>query len=311
MENFILKENKIKSKENTLSLILWNIINSINRLMLNNNKIIIDIRELIQYFKKKHPTYRGSIQNDAQEFCRVFLEDISLESNEIENIPEYYELPYQYETDKLKLSEIYYNNNIERENSIITRIFYSQIISTYTCDCNNILYAFQNIMDIPLLLPDKTEYINLYDSLKLYFNQEKIKMEAPCNKCKESNKMNTKVIKISKHPKILIFSIQRILPYTNTKNDCYVNFPDTLDITDFIDEDLGKKYNSFNKSGKCTFNLYSVVNHFGSLEFGHYNCFIKLKLNNFWYEFNDSSTNLIGETLIDKSHAYCLYYMKE
>ena len=62
MENFILKESKIKSKENTLlSLILWNIIYSINRLMLNNNKIIIDIRELIQYFKKKHPTYRGSI----------------------------------------------------------------------------------------------------------------------------------------------------------------------------------------------------------------------------------------------------------
>ena len=311
MENFVLKESKIKTKENTLSLILWNIIKSINRLMLNSNKLIIDIRELIQYFKKKHPTFRGSKQNDAQEFCRVFLEDISLELNEIENIPEYNELPYQYEKDKLKLSEIYYNNNIERENSIITRIFYSQIISTYTCDCNNILYAFKNIMDIPLLLPDKTEYINLYDSLKLYFNQEKIKVDAPCNKCKESNKMNTKVIKISKHPKILIFSIQRILPYTNTKNNCYVNFPDTLDITDFIDEDLGKKYNSFNKSGKCIFNLYSVVNHFGSLDFGHYNCFIKLKINNNWYEFNDSSTNLIGETLMDKSHAYCLYYMKE
>ena len=84
-------------------------------LMMNNNKIIIDIRELIQYFKKKHPIYRGSRQNDAQEFCRVFLEDVSLESNEIENIPEYNELPYQYETDKLKLSEIYYNNNIENK----------------------------------------------------------------------------------------------------------------------------------------------------------------------------------------------------
>ena len=57
-------------------------------------------------------------------------------------------------------------------------------------------------MDIPLLLPDKTEYINLYDSLKLYFNKEKIKLEAPCNKCKESNKMNTKVIKISIPPEI-------------------------------------------------------------------------------------------------------------
>ena len=66
------------------------------------------------------------------------MEDVSLELNEIENILEYNELPYQYETDKLKLSEIYYNNNIERENSIITRIFYSQIISTYTCACNNL-----------------------------------------------------------------------------------------------------------------------------------------------------------------------------
>ena len=136
-------------------------------------------------------------------------------------------------------------------------------------------------------------------------------MDAPCNKCKESNKVNTKVIKISKPPDILIFSIQRVLRYNNSKNNCYVNFPESLDLTDFIDEDLGKKYNSFNKSGKCIFNLYSVVNHFGFLEFGHYNCFVKLKINNFWYEFNDTYINLIGETLIDKSHAYYLYYMKE
>ena len=40
--------------------------------MLNNNKIIIDIRELIQYFKKKHPTYRGSMQNDAQNLAEFF-----------------------------------------------------------------------------------------------------------------------------------------------------------------------------------------------------------------------------------------------
>ena len=32
----------------------------------------------------------------------VFLEDNRLELNEIENIPEYKELPYQFEMDKLK-----------------------------------------------------------------------------------------------------------------------------------------------------------------------------------------------------------------
>ena len=123
--------------------------------------------------------------------------------------------------------------------------------------------------------------------------------------------MNTKVIKISKPPEILIFSIQGILPFNNSKNNCYVNFPYILDITDFIDEDLGKHYNSFDKSGKCLYKLYSIVNHFGSLDFGHYNCFVKLKINNFWYEFNETAINIIGETLIDKSHAYCLYYIKE
>ena len=53
MKNFILKESKIKSKENSLSLLLWNIINSIGRIKVINNKINIDIRELVQYFKKK------------------------------------------------------------------------------------------------------------------------------------------------------------------------------------------------------------------------------------------------------------------
>ena len=52
-------------------------------------------------------------------------------------------------------------------------------MSTYTCECTNRLYTFQNILDIPLLLPDKIEYINLYAPLKLYFNNEKIILEAP------------------------------------------------------------------------------------------------------------------------------------
>ena len=115
---------------------------------------------------------------------------------------------------------------------MITRVFYSQIMSTYTCECTNRLYTFQNILDIPLLLPDKIEYINMYDSLKLYFNNEKIILEAPWNKCK-GNKMNTKVIKISKPPEILIFSIQKIQAFNNSKNNSYAIFPYILDIFHF------------------------------------------------------------------------------
>ena len=72
MKNFILRDSKIKSKEKTLSLILWNIINSINRLNVVINKMDIDIRELVQYFKKKHPIYRCAKQNDARNYEEFF-----------------------------------------------------------------------------------------------------------------------------------------------------------------------------------------------------------------------------------------------
>ena len=76
---------------------------------------------------------------------------------------------YQFEKDKLKLSETYYNNNIKRENSIISRIFYSQIISTYTCEFNNKVYEVHNILDISLLLPDKKEYRKTRNSSNFFF----------------------------------------------------------------------------------------------------------------------------------------------
>ena len=57
------------------------------------------------------------------------------------------------------LNKMERNDNSDRfftskENSIITQLFYSQIINIYYCSYNYISYSFQKIMDIPLLLPD-------------------------------------------------------------------------------------------------------------------------------------------------------------
>ena len=46
------------------------------------------------------------------------------------------------------------------------------------------------------------------------------------------------------------------------------------------------------------------------LKFAIYNCFIKLKINKFWYEFNGISMDKIRETLYDKSLSYSLCYTK-
>ena len=62
----------------------------------------------------------------------------------------------------------------DKEKSIITETFYPDFITTYQCKCQKELYTFQNMFDIPLLLPDNKDNTNLKDLLDNYF---KVKMK--------------------------------------------------------------------------------------------------------------------------------------
>ena len=180
------------------------------------------------------------------------------------------------------------NDNSDRfftskENSIITQLFYSQIINIYYCSYNYISYSFQKIMDIPLLLPDKNE-IGIYKLFKDYFKEEYVYFNIKCLNC---NKITThkKEVKISKSPNILIITLKRIKFFLNNKNNIFVNFPEKLDINNFIDHE----YNN----NKPIYELYAIINHQGNLEFGHYYAYIKLECNK-WYEFVDTLINEIN-----------------
>ena len=63
-------------------------------------------------------------------------------------------------------------------------------------------------------------------------------------------------------------------------------------------------------SGKYIYNIYSDVNYYDSLEFGCYNCFIKLKINNFLYEFINTSIDQKGGIFINKSLSYYVYFTR-
>ena len=52
-------------------------------------------------------------------------------------------------------------------------------------------------------------------------------------------------------------------PLANNKNECYVDFQEELDINEFVDKDL-------HRNEKFVYDLYAVINHIGSFEFGHY-----------------------------------------
>ena len=75
-------------------------------------------------------------------------------------------------------NNIFHHNFCERENSIISNIFYSQIISIFICECKCETYSFQKIMDLPLLFPDENKNIFTFKYLmKYYFKEEMVKLK--------------------------------------------------------------------------------------------------------------------------------------
>lgn len=274
---------------------------------INTNDNYIDITYFKNAFGKKHSTFGGYAQNDSQEFCRVLLEDISTELNEVKTKGLYKLLSTSDKKTKSERDKEFDLNFQEREKSIITDLFYAQIINTFICECKSITYSFQKILDFPLLLPNNTSNIDpnidIIDLLKNYFKTETIDFEIKCEKCHKVLK-HTKEIKISRPPEILILSLQRVDQTTQTKNECIVKFPPILDMSEFIDKECGF-------GNEPLYDLFAIVNHTGNMDYGHYYSYIKFKNQENFYEFNDSTVLNIGKETTIFPCAYILFYIKK
>ena len=56
------------------------------------------------------------------------------------------------------------------------------------------------------------------------------------------------------------------------------------------------------------YDLYGVINHTGSLQFGHYYAYAYNKDYDEWFEYNDSSVSSVTESQVVTSCAYVLFY---
>jgi len=248
-----------------------------------------------------HPQLRGTGQFDTQEFCRILLEDINRELNEVEFMSEYKELSTTNKT-KIECDKDFDNLFRSRENSIIVDSFYGQIINIFTCKCKFESYSFQKILDFPLLLPSKKDYANIKDLIADYFDEEEVKFSKKCENCK-SKTVHKKIVRMSQPPNILILSLQRINERTKKKNNCEIEFSEELNLKKYIDEDCGHK-------SEYKYYLYGIGHHSGTINFGHYYANIKID-DKIWYEFNDSKVKEIGDKIDTKSNSvYVLFYKK-
>jgi hypothetical protein len=270
--------------------------------MANTEEKAIDISDFKNLLGIKHKLYEGYLQNDSQEFCRILLEDISRELNEVKGIPIYRILSNSDKISKKLRDNDFYINFNQREKSIITELFYAQIVNIFTCECNSEIYSFQKLLDFPLLFPDNIDdnLITIEELLKLYFEIEYIDFDIECEKCKQKAK-HKKEIKISRPPEILILSLQRINESNNSKLRYLVNFPQNLDINEFVDQDCGF-------ARECKYHLFAVINHVGSINSGHYTAIIKNSKKE-WIICDDSSVYKIEEKRVMHANAYILFYI--
>ena len=59
------------------------------------------------------------------------------------------------------------------------------------------------------------------------------------------------------------------------------------------------------------YDLYAIINHYGTLHFGHYVSLVKNQQDSKWYKYDDSARTPISEDSIQKEFAYILFYIRK
>ena len=268
--------------------------NEKNRYLINAYSPEVFINE----FLKLHPTFRTQ-QQDATEFIQFFLDDISKETNRNKIIPKYKELDFG-DKPKYIQSKEYDEYFLSRENSIITDLFYTQIINIFTCHCGKETYSFQKLLDIPLLIPSDKKEIDIYSLIDKFLSEITVNIKEECLNCKKMKYNIKKKMKFSIVKDIIMFSLQRFDPLLSIKNNSKILFEDNINLERFSDEIINES--------DLNYKLYATIHHNGTLQFGHY--YSKIYLNEHWVNFNDSNVTEIENRDYNSSNICVLIYKK-
>ncbi|KAJ3328167.1 CSN-associated deubiquitinating enzyme Ubp12 [Blyttiomyces sp. JEL0837] len=180
-------------------------------------------------------------------------------------------------------------------------------------------------------VPKHKKNITLQDCLNEFMKEEIMGDDDTwyCPRCKDHKKIKKK-LDIWSVPETLVFHLKR---FSNTgrgfrsmsanKIDALVEFPISgLDLSEVVlSHQRGiPTHNRSNLSSSAAnsdaagegliYDLYAVSNHFGGLGGGHYTAYAKNRLDDQWYNFDDSHVSKISEDGVMTDAAYLLFYQR-
>ncbi|XP_073475482.1 uncharacterized protein [Aquarana catesbeiana] len=188
-------------------------------------------------------------------------------------------------------------------NTPITRLFQGVLSQATICmECGRRSYKEDIFTVLSLPIPSGNG-ASLMQCLKSFFQQAMLTStdKVFCWYCKTKQDATVEV-KISKPPKILILHLKRFEHQGRVRRKLKTNvtFPLTnLDTSPFV--------TSYNVKPP-EYHLYSVVNHSGELESGHYTAYCKHPGTKEWNAFDDAKHFRITEDKVQSPLAYILFY---
>ncbi|XP_074598990.1 ubiquitin carboxyl-terminal hydrolase nonstop isoform X2 [Brevipalpus obovatus] len=233
------------------------------------------------------------------------------------------------------------DNNSHHCNCIIDQIFTGGLQSDVVCQsCKGVSTTIDPFWDISLDLGpslymrqqlaassttqtccEESEPKSLLDCLERFTRPEHLGSSAKikCSTC-QINQESTKQLSMERLPIVASFHLKRF-EHSNRfhkKISTFISFPQYLDMTPFMASKRGCQSNVNMLNNECvngTFNenkycLFAVVNHSGTIETGHYTCYIRQQRDQ-WFKCDDHIITRASVQDVLDSEGYLLFYHKE
>ena len=155
---------------------------------------------------------------------------------------------------------------------------------------------------------ESSMFISLLDN---FFSEDLLNGDYHCLKCSKLTKARYKSNLCLPLPDALTIQLKRFTfdIYSSEKIDSHISFPlYGLDLNDYIVND---NVHETENSPLTKYDLIAVVNHTGTLKYGHYTTYAKNRQDQNWYVFDDKIIKrLKSEKDVITNNAYILVYVK-
>ncbi|XP_064312394.1 ubiquitin carboxyl-terminal hydrolase 8 isoform X2 [Phalacrocorax carbo] len=251
---------------------------------------------------KINDQFAGYSQQDSQELLLFLMDGLHEDLNKADNRKRYKEENNDH-LDDFRAAELAWHKHKQLNESIIVALFQGQFKSTVQClTCHKKSRTFEAFMYLSLPLAS-TSKCTLQECLRLFSKEEKLtdNNRFYCSHCK-TRRDSLKKIEIWKLPPVLLVHLKRFSYDGRWKQKLQtsVDFPlETLDLSQYV---IGPKNNL------KRYNLFSVSNHYGGLDGGHYTAYCKNASKQRWFKFDDHEVSEISASSVKSSAAYILFY---